>query len=162
MTTRESGSGSTAARRSFWAGLPPQSTRTAPLSPTKTRDVVSRSRPGTAPELPRKTKCTASGGGAGAGQEQRGTPEPGPPAVDGEPALPHGEDLSRVAPVVVEVEGDVVETRAHEPAEEPQLGGLEQTVGVDASPHGLAIGEPEARRHGAGHQDAVPAKGQGA
>src|SRR3990170_9106245 len=71
MTTRESASGSTPARRSFWAGLPPQSTRTASLSPTKTREVVSRSRPGMAPELPRKTKCTASGGGAGAAQEQR-------------------------------------------------------------------------------------------
>src|ERR1700675_965740 len=75
MTTRESASGSTPARRSFWAGLPPQSTRTASRSPTKTRDVVSRSRPGMAPELPRKTKCTSSGGGAGAAQKQRYTHE---------------------------------------------------------------------------------------
>ena len=78
------------------------------------------------------------------------------------PALPHREDLGREAGVVVEVEGDVVETRAHEPAEEPQLGGLEQTVGVHASPHRLAVGEPEAYRHRARHQDAVPAEGQGA
>src|ERR1700675_5150685 len=75
MTTRESASGSTPARRSFWAGLPPQSTRTASLSPTKTRDVVSRFRPGMAPELPRKTKCTASGAGAGPTQKQRDTHE---------------------------------------------------------------------------------------
>src|SRR3970282_721318 len=82
MTTRESASGSTPARRSFWAGLPPQSTRTASLSPTRTRDGVARSRPGTAPELPRKTKCTASGGGAGAAQEQRDAHEREPHADD--------------------------------------------------------------------------------
>src|ERR1700675_2857015 len=71
MTTRLSASGSVPASMSFWAGLPPQSTRTASREPTKTRDVVSRFRPGRAPELPRKTKCTASGGDAGPAQKQR-------------------------------------------------------------------------------------------
>src|ERR1700693_3484671 len=75
ITTRLSARGSVPASMSFWAGLPPQSTRTASRSPTKTREVVSRFRPGTAPELPRKTKCTASGGGAGPTQKQRDTHE---------------------------------------------------------------------------------------
>src|ERR1700730_13450808 len=69
MTTRLSESGATPALRSFCIGLPPQSTSTASPPPTKTMDVVSRSRAGTAPELPRKVKCTASGRGAGATQE---------------------------------------------------------------------------------------------
>ena len=83
-------------------------------------------------------------------------------AVDGEPALPHSDDLGREAAVIVEVEGDVVETRADEPAEEPELAGLEQIVGIYGAPPGLPVGQPEADRHGARHQDAVPAEGQGA
>src|SRR5258705_2435978 len=69
MTTRRRASGATSARRSFCMGLPPQSTRTASPSPTKTIEVVSRSRAGTAAELPRNVKCTASGGGAGPAEE---------------------------------------------------------------------------------------------
>src|SRR6266436_67609 len=69
MTTRLRVSGATPARRSFCIGLPPQSTRAASPWPTKTMDVVSRSGAGTAPELPRKVKCTASSGGAGPSQE---------------------------------------------------------------------------------------------
>ena len=77
--------------------------------------------------------------------------------MDGEPALPYGEDLGRETAVVVEVEGDVVEARADEAAEEAQLAGLEQVVGIDAAPPRLPVGQPEAERHGARHQDAVPA-----
>src|SRR5438093_5685565 len=49
-------SGSTPARRSFCTGLPPQSTRIAPPSPTNTSEVVSRATEGTAAEVPRKMK----------------------------------------------------------------------------------------------------------
>src|SRR5215467_7306005 len=68
MMTRRRASRVTPARRSFCIGLPPQSTSTA--SPTKTMEVVSRSRAGAAPAVPRKVKCTASDGGAGPTQEQ--------------------------------------------------------------------------------------------
>src|SRR5574342_279939 len=309
ITTRVSASGSVPASKSLWAGLPPQSTRTAALSPAKTRDVVSRSRPGIAPAVPRKAKCTASGGGAGASQEQRDAhdrerhtndagqlrhpngpeherigaeglgdepadgvepdvsqeqgarrpfervatetdedneneevprrlveerrvkelnlgeldgavrrryvqpprqirgraerllvEEVAPPpnglaqrearcgdiqvrdgrqplpqrvaaaeqeaaqhtSVDGEPALPHGEDLGREPPVIVEIEKDVIEAGADEPAEETKLGGLEQAVWIYAAAPGLTVGQPQTDRHGARHQDAVPAEGEGA
>jgi len=48
--------------------------------------------------------------------------------MDGKPAFPHGEDLGREAAVVVEIEGDVVEARADQAAEEAQLAGLEQVI----------------------------------
>src|SRR6266508_623044 len=307
ITTRVRARGSVPASMSLWPGLPPQSTSTASPPATKRMEVASRSRPGRAPELPRKTKCTASGGGADPAQKQRDAhegeghaddagqlghangpehervgaeslgdetaggvePEVGqeerarrpldpvaedadqddedqevphrlveegrveelflgelgwpmlrrdvesprqvrgraeglfveevaPPAyglaqcqarrrdvqigdgrqaapqrvaaaeeetaqhaaVDGEPALPHGEDLGRKASVVVQVEGDVVEARADQAAEEAQLAGLEQVVGIDAAPPGLTVSQPEAKRHGARHQDPVPANRQ--
>ena len=47
--------------------------------------------------------------------------------------------------VVVEVEGDVVEARADEAAEQPQLGGLEQAARDRGRAAGVAMGEPEAR-----------------
>src|SRR3989338_1224506 len=72
MITRARRSGRVPARRSFWAGLPPQSTSTDSSRPTKTRDVVSRRKYGTAPEVPRKAKYTGpSGGGPGALEHQR-------------------------------------------------------------------------------------------
>ena len=58
MMTRLTVSGSTAARSSFWMGLPPQSTSTASPAPTNTSEVLSRASEGTAPEVPRKAKCT--------------------------------------------------------------------------------------------------------
>src|SRR5215470_10841753 len=70
MMTRRRASRVTPARSSFCIGLPPQSTSTASPSPTNTIEVVSRSRAGTAPAVPRKVKCTASDGGAGPAQEQ--------------------------------------------------------------------------------------------
>src|SRR5712691_2206029 len=60
MTTWVSRSGSTAAIRSFWTGLPPQSTRIAPSGATTTSEVVSRASDGTAPEVPRNARCTSS------------------------------------------------------------------------------------------------------
>src|SRR5215831_14603465 len=74
MTTRSSAMGSTAARRSFWIGLPPQSSSTAPRSLTKTIEVLSRPSEGTAPEVPRNAKCNADpsgGGGASAAEHER-------------------------------------------------------------------------------------------
>src|SRR5215470_518377 len=74
MMTRSSAMGSTAARRSFWIGLPPQSSSTAPRSLTKTSEVLSRPSEGTAPEVPRNAKCNAgpSGSrGAGAAKHER-------------------------------------------------------------------------------------------
>src|SRR5882762_3309820 len=71
ITTRVRASGSVPASMSRWPGLPPQSTSAASSPATKRSEVVSRSRPGRAPELPRKTKCTASGGGADPAQKQR-------------------------------------------------------------------------------------------
>src|SRR5690242_11702117 len=70
MITRRRASRVTPARSSFCIGLPPQSTSTASPSPTKTMEVVSRSRAGTAPAVPRKVKCTASDGGAGPAKEE--------------------------------------------------------------------------------------------
>src|SRR5438128_2354876 len=83
-------------------------------------------------------------------------------AVYGEPAPPDGGDLGGKAAVIVEVEGDVVEARADEAADEGQLRCLEQVVGVEAAPLGLVVGEPEPERHRARHENAVPAEGQGA
>src|SRR3989304_5363160 len=72
MITGSRRSGRVPAKRRFWTGLPPQSTSTASSRPTKTRDVVSRRRDGTAPEVPRKAKYTGpSGGGPGALEHQR-------------------------------------------------------------------------------------------
>src|SRR5262245_41004566 len=74
MMTRSSAMGSTAARRSFCMGLPPQSRSTAPPSLTKTIEVLSRPSEGTAPEVPRNAKCTAGpsdGRGAGAAKHER-------------------------------------------------------------------------------------------
>src|SRR5215467_4816509 len=308
MMTRRRASRVTPARSSFCIGLPPQSTSTASPSPTKTIEVVSRSRAGAAPAVPRNVKCTASGGRAGSAQEQghpdereghshyarelgdanrpehegvgaqrfreeaahrveaqvcqeqrAGRPlEPlaenyheeeehhqvpqrlveergmevlvlrvldgpmrrrdeKPPrqvrrraegllveevapaadgltegearscdvqvrdggqsarervttaheetaddaAVNGEAALPHREDFSREAKVVVEVEGHVIQSRADEPAEETELRGLEHAIGIETASTRLAIGEPEPETHRACHEDAVPAEAQG-
>src|SRR5262249_42081359 len=60
--------------------------------------------------------------------------------------------------VVVEVEQDVVEARSDEAAEQRQLGGLQQRVGIDAAPKSILMREPEPDRHGACHENAVPAE----
>src|SRR5215470_12773263 len=308
MITRPRASRVTPARSSFCIGLPPQSMSTASPSPTKTMEVVSRSRAGAAPAVPRNVKCTTSGGGAGSAQEQRHPDESeghshharelgdangpehegvgaqrfreetahrvepqirqeqrarrsleplaknhheekehrevperlveergmevlvlrvldgpmrwrdekpprqvrrraegllveevapaadgltegearrcdvqvrdgGQPArervttaheetadnaaVNGESALPYREDFSRVTEVVVEVEHDVIQSRADEPAEETELRGLEHAIGIETAATRLAIGEPEPETHRARHEDAVPAEAQG-
>src|SRR5712691_615373 len=65
----------------FLVGLPPTSTTSTSEGPTKASDVVSRVALGIAPDVPRKTKCTALSG-AGALEENRnhddrqGDPDP--------------------------------------------------------------------------------------
>src|SRR5205809_2878885 len=107
MTTRRRAAGATPARRSFCMGLPPQSTRTASPSPTKTMEVVSRSRAGTAPELPRNVKCTASGGGASPAEEHGH-------ADQGEEHSDHARELGD--PNGTEHEGVRAESFGHEAA----------------------------------------------
>src|SRR5437879_12653979 len=81
--TRPRETGSTPARMSFWAGLPPQSTSTggAPLS-SNTMDVVSRSGPGTAPDVPRKTNRTGRSGRRVGSAEQKRNADHGQPDPD--------------------------------------------------------------------------------
>src|SRR5262249_25667545 len=60
------------------------------------------------------------GGGGHPGRERVAAPHEEPAddaAVNGEATLPHREDFSREAEVVVEVEGDVIQSRTDEPAE---------------------------------------------
>ena len=64
----------------------------------------------------------------------------------------------RDARVVVQVEQDVVQTRADEAAEERQLRGLQQRLRVDPAAERVAVGQPKPERHRRGHQDAVPAE----
>src|SRR5256885_3003558 len=49
-------------------------------------------------------------------------------AVDREAALPHRDDLRRVLAVIVPVERDLVEARAHEPREDRPLGAADDLV----------------------------------
>ena len=83
------------------------------------------------------------------------------PAVDGESALPDGEDLRGSHRVVVQVERDVVEARAHETAQERELGRLEEVLGVEAAAPRIAMRQPEPDRHRGGHEQAVPAQREG-
>src|SRR5262245_49424189 len=82
-------------------------------------------------------------------------------AVDGEAALPDREDLRRLARIVVEVEEHVVEPRADETAEERELGGLEERLGIEPAPLRVAVREPEPEGHRRRHQEPVPAKREG-
>src|SRR5262249_46442091 len=82
-------------------------------------------------------------------------------AVNGEATLPHREDFSREAEVVVEVEGDVIQSRTDEPAEQAKLRGLEHAIGIEPAATRLVIGKPEPDSHRARHEDAVPAEAQG-
>src|SRR5262249_23677307 len=82
-------------------------------------------------------------------------------AVNGEATLPHREDFSREAEVVVDVEGDAIPSRPDEPAEQAKLRGLEHATGIEPAATRLAIGEPEPDSHRARHEDAVPAEAQG-
>src|SRR6266571_5146847 len=90
--TRPRETGSTPARMSFWAGLPPQSTSTggAPLS-SNTMDVVSRSGPGTAPDVPRKTKRTGKSGRRVGSAEQERNADHGQPDPDEARQLGHAQ-----------------------------------------------------------------------
>src|SRR3972149_4251430 len=76
--------------------------------------------------------------GVAASEEQ----PPEESAVDGQAALPHRDDLRQRAAVVVPVEGDVVEPRPNEPAQEGQLRGLEELFGVQAPAAGVAVAKP--------------------
>src|SRR3989442_15689193 len=89
MTTSVNRPGSTAAIRSFWTGLPLQSTRMAPSGATNTSEVVSRASDGTAPEVPRNMRCTSSHpfrGDPAALQQQRD-------AEDGQGERHHADEL---------------------------------------------------------------------
>ena len=81
--------------------------------------------------------------------------------MDGESALPDGEDLRGSHRVVVQVERDVIEARAHETAQERELGRLEEVLGVEAAAPGIAMRQPEPDRHRRGHEQAVPAQREG-
>src|SRR5262245_24804080 len=75
-------------------------------------------------------------------------------------AFPDGENFSRVAEVIVEIEGHVIETRADETTQEAQLGRLQHVVGVQPASNRLAVREPEPETHGGRHENAVPAESE--
>src|SRR6266850_3539460 len=82
-------------------------------------------------------------------------------AVHGEPALPDGDDLGRIAAVVVPVEGDFVEPRADEARQDGPLPDADDVVGRQPFALGLAVAEPEPDDDRRCHENAVPADDDG-
>ena len=79
------------------------------------------------------------------------------PAVDGEAAFPHGEDLLRIRAVVVPVEDHLVQARADETGQDRPLGDADEVVGGQPLAPRLAVRQPQAHHDGGRHEDAVPA-----
>src|SRR5215510_15107157 len=82
--------------------------------------------------------------------------------MHGKPALPDGDDLRRIAAVVIPVEDDLVEPRTDETRQDGPLPYADDVVGRQPFTLGLAIAEPEPDDDRRGHQDAVPADDDGA
>ena len=84
------------------------------------------------------------------------------PAVHGEAALPHRDDLRWIAAVVVPVEDDLVDARAREARQDRPLSGADDVVGWKAFALGLTKAEPQPHHDRGGHENAVPADDDGA
>src|SRR5574337_21286 len=124
---------------SFRTGLPPTSTTSTSERPTKAREVVSRVALGIAPEVPRKTKCTALGW-TGAFEEKwhehEGQDDPDPARQLGDPDRAEHEavgpePLDDEPPDGVEPDVDPEEARGrafHPVSERPDEQGEHQEV----------------------------------
>ncbi len=81
-------------------------------------------------------------------------------AVDREAALPHRDDLLGKSPVIIPVEDDLVDPRAHQPRHHRPLPGAEDRIHRQALFDRAPLREPESDQDRGGHEDAVPADGE--